>query len=408
MRANSTRTKLLVWSGVGLAVVIAVPLLLAAALRDPTIEGNRRAIAAMTNADREDLERKYREYQELPESARQRLRGLHAALQRDPALGEMRARYEEWSNALTPWQRLALRSESDPEERLEIVRTAREEQERRRRREQWEQRFQNELIYRANERYKDGAIRFRRSEVSAMMELIAESVPESVLERRGVDSLRTPESDDGDYGNVVVEYVRVLIAALEYHLERSQNSQERWPAPPLMAELVREIEDEQERAWFEAVAMRGDGQVNLLESLRYGFESAWHRSLRPRHRMTEEEKEQRRAERSEERLALYESLEPDARKELQQLSPQERDRALDWRLFFKKKGEFDVQLAELKTLITKLKLRGGFVPLPPDRRPPALTSPAEGFPRPPRRDDRSRDEPRRGPRNGEEKMREPA
>ena len=395
------RIRWFVWLSLGLAVVIAVPLLLAAALHDPAMAENRRTIAAMPRADREALERKHREYLQLPESERRKLRELQDALQRDRALDEMRARYEEWSNALTPWQRLAMRGESDPEKRLEIVRAAREEQERRRRREQWEQRFQNELIIRANERYKDGAIRLDRSEVSGMMERIARSVPEAVLKRRGVDSLRTLDSDDGDSGTVVVEHVRILIAALEHHLENTPNSQERWPDLPLMAELAAEIEDEQDRAWFQEIAARGDGQVNLLESLRYGFESVWRRSLRPPRRLTDEEKEQRRARRAEERLQLYESLDDDVRKEIQQLSPQERDRALDWRLFFKKKGEFDVELAELQTLITRLRLRGGYVPLPPDRRPPALTSPAEGLSRPPRRDDRSRGEPRRPSQGGE-------
>lgn len=389
MRTNRTRTKLLVWSGVGLVVVIAIPLLLAAALHDPTAAANRRTIAAMTEAEREELERKYQEYLALPEAERRKLRELHKALQQDPALSQTRARYEEWSNTLSPWERLALRDEQNVESRLEIVREAREDQERKRRRDQWQLERQSRFLLRANERFNDGAIDLSVSEVEAMMDHIALSLPESARE----DAVK-------ESGKKAEDFLNLLIAALEHHL---RNSKGRWPDPQLMSALIGEIESEEDREWFALVAEGGDGQHNLLQSLRYGIDHTWWRSLRWRRGFKDEDRK--------EAEALYEQLEEKDRQELQRLAPEERRRALDGRLFFKRRVEFEARLAELQALIAQLRLRGGWVPLPPDRRPPALTSPnPEGFspPRPSRRDDRSRDEPRRGPRDDDEKTREPA
>jgi hypothetical protein len=180
----------------------------------------------------------------------------------------------------------------------------------------------------------------------------------------------------------------------------------------LISKLIAEIEDEQDREWFQSVVARGEGQPNLLESLRYGIDHAWWwdwwRSFRWRRGSRDDDKQEAEEFRKE-LEKFYAQLPEDEREELQELPADELWRTVRRRFFEKKRGEFDVRLAELQKLITQLKLRGGFVPLPPDRRPPALTTPSgEGLPRPPRRDDRSRDEARPGLRDGEEKSREPA
>lgn len=358
MRPNRIWNNPLAWSAVGLAAVIAVPLLLAGASRDADESETRAQIERMTQPERERLERNSREFLRLPPAERDRLRQLHEALQQDGPNGPLNAalrKYEQWSNTLSPWQRLELRNEPDPDKRFEMVSSIRREQEeiraKERQREQEELERRQFFLSRELERERDGAIRLGRSELKAMIEHIEASLPESVRGKLR-DKAEGPE-----------QYLEVLIAALNGHLENCgedhrcrddecSRCNHRWPGPKLMSALVAEIDDDAERQWFASLAEKGEGQPNLVATLRYGIISAWWRWQRHRD-FTDGQRERE-----------YEELDDSQRNEFQKLSPDERRRFLNRQVVADDWDDLQSRLAELLRLSLKLTERGGFVSLP--------------------------------------------
>ena len=104
-------------------VILLIPLLFAAATGvSDSLAENRKKIAAMSQAQREQLEINYQEYRRLPEAERQRLREVHATVKGNSALQDTTQQYEKWLSTITPWQRAELREESDPLRRVALVR----------------------------------------------------------------------------------------------------------------------------------------------------------------------------------------------------------------------------------------------------------------------------------------------
>ena len=127
LRNRTTATALLL---VLVPVVVLIPLLFAAATgTSDSLAENRKKIAAMSQAQREQLETHYQQYRRLSQEEQQRLREVHAAMQGNSRLQEATQQYEKWLATITPWQRAELREETDPLRRVALVR--RFEQERR-------------------------------------------------------------------------------------------------------------------------------------------------------------------------------------------------------------------------------------------------------------------------------------
>jgi len=105
--------------------------LLSAPLSDTATRDERRQyVAQLSEAERADLQRRWREFVTLPAEERQRLRRLHAEIERAPDRAALRAtleRYCRWVEALPPLRRAEL-LELEPEERVNRVKSILEEQ----------------------------------------------------------------------------------------------------------------------------------------------------------------------------------------------------------------------------------------------------------------------------------------
>lgn len=109
-----------------LAIAGAVGLLLAWATwtwGTPPQQGRqaRAAIVEMPQGQRDQLKRRYQEYQNLSASQRAAILELHRAVIGDPELAESLSAYTRFVTGLDPWEREALENESDPEKRLAQV-----------------------------------------------------------------------------------------------------------------------------------------------------------------------------------------------------------------------------------------------------------------------------------------------
>ncbi|MCY2963396.1 MAG: hypothetical protein NT069_07045 [Planctomycetota bacterium] len=88
-------------------------------------EEKAKKIEALSSAEREQLKQNLKAFRELPESERQRVRGLHKQLEADSKAGGKLTlvlnNYYEWLKTLTPGQRSDLRGEADPVRRRQQV-----------------------------------------------------------------------------------------------------------------------------------------------------------------------------------------------------------------------------------------------------------------------------------------------
>ncbi len=105
--------------------------LLAAPLSDTaTLQERRQYVAQLSEAEKADLDRRWREFSTLPADERERLRRLHAEIEKDPDRVRLRTtlgNYSRWLENLPPFRRAEL-MELQPDERVKRVKTLLEEQ----------------------------------------------------------------------------------------------------------------------------------------------------------------------------------------------------------------------------------------------------------------------------------------
>ncbi|QDU12160.1 hypothetical protein [Gimesia aquarii] len=115
--------------GFGIGTVICVMVLLGASGQNEDQETeNRKKIEAMTPAERAQLKRNYEKFQKLSAKEKQRFRELHSATRSQPELNRVMRSYCDWVKTLTPWEQEDLRNETDPKERLKLIRKFRSQQ----------------------------------------------------------------------------------------------------------------------------------------------------------------------------------------------------------------------------------------------------------------------------------------
>lgn len=117
--------------GAALLGVAAVPFLLRA--DDPELAVRRRRIEGMPQAERERIQRNFKQFQTMSEADRRHLRAFDAALEADRinnrgGLSETLRTYADWLKTVTPHQRDALQQESDPAKRIKLIREVVESQ----------------------------------------------------------------------------------------------------------------------------------------------------------------------------------------------------------------------------------------------------------------------------------------
>jgi hypothetical protein len=121
------------------AVALALPPLLLPAEPDG-LEAARKQVAAMTQTERDRFERNSREYLNLSEQERAQYRSMHAELRRDREENQGRLEqaltdYYAWLSTLQSFPRQELRATTDPQQRVEKVAAALEDQSQRQLRE---------------------------------------------------------------------------------------------------------------------------------------------------------------------------------------------------------------------------------------------------------------------------------
>jgi hypothetical protein len=128
MHSRQTLLGLLAVAVIGVA---SVPFLLRA--EDPQLAQRRQSIAAMTQADRQRLQRNFERFTAMNDAQRAQLSDFAAALETDRTtqrgrLNETLRVYEQWLQTLTPHQRDALRKETAPLQRIALMRQLVDEQ----------------------------------------------------------------------------------------------------------------------------------------------------------------------------------------------------------------------------------------------------------------------------------------
>lgn len=126
-----SRRTLLGLLAVAVASVATVPFLLRA--EDPQLALRRQDIAAMTQADRQRLQRNFERFTAMDADQRRQVSDFSAALEADRTrqrgrLNETLRIYEQWLQTLTPHQRDALRKQTDPLRRIALMRQLVDEQ----------------------------------------------------------------------------------------------------------------------------------------------------------------------------------------------------------------------------------------------------------------------------------------
>lgn len=116
-------------AGLACGLVVCVMVLLGAA--DPENESeqeSRKKIEAMTPAERAQLKRNYEKFQKLSPEEQQRLRKLHEATRSQPELNRVMHAYDEWVKTLSPWEQEDLRKAETTQDRMELIRKFRTQQ----------------------------------------------------------------------------------------------------------------------------------------------------------------------------------------------------------------------------------------------------------------------------------------
>lgn len=86
------------------------------------LDQRRKEIAARSGEQRQELIRKYHQYQKLTVAERQKLHELHKAVESDPKLKQVMDQYCEWLRGLDESQRKQLRDAQTPEQKRNLVR----------------------------------------------------------------------------------------------------------------------------------------------------------------------------------------------------------------------------------------------------------------------------------------------
>ncbi|MES2793484.1 MAG: hypothetical protein V4719_27980 [Planctomycetota bacterium] len=81
----------------------------------------RKAIASLSGTQRQELVRKYEQYQQLGEGERQKLQSLHDDMAAEPDLKLVMQKYCDWVSKLEPTQREELRQAKTPEQKRNLV-----------------------------------------------------------------------------------------------------------------------------------------------------------------------------------------------------------------------------------------------------------------------------------------------
>ena len=115
-----------------LAMILALPLLLGAGNDKTTSNSARRNdIAAMSQDEQAKLKRQYATFQSMTPAQQDKYRSLHVSLEKDTqqggSLSQVVKTYRTWLKTLSAWEINELRRESDPKERIALVRKFKEE-----------------------------------------------------------------------------------------------------------------------------------------------------------------------------------------------------------------------------------------------------------------------------------------
>ena len=110
----------------GLIPCLALQLVTVAACGAPpvdheTLEQRRKSIASLSDSKRQDLVRKYDQYQRLSVDERRKLEDIHTATEKDPGLKQVMDNYSNWLKNLDVTQREELRQAKTPEQKRNLV-----------------------------------------------------------------------------------------------------------------------------------------------------------------------------------------------------------------------------------------------------------------------------------------------
>ena len=98
---------------------------------EQTLAERRKEIASRSEAQRQDLVRKYEQYKNLSAEERQKLQDLHQVMETDPKLKQVMNQYCEWVGNLDLTQREQLRQAKTPEQKRHLVERFRTQQKKR-------------------------------------------------------------------------------------------------------------------------------------------------------------------------------------------------------------------------------------------------------------------------------------
>ena len=114
---------------VGAGTLVCVMVLLGASGQNENGEGaNRKKIESMTPSERAQLKRNYEKYQKLSAQDKQRFHEIHAATRKQPELNQVMRAYCDWVKTLSPWEQEDLRNAKNSQERMELIRKFRSQE----------------------------------------------------------------------------------------------------------------------------------------------------------------------------------------------------------------------------------------------------------------------------------------
>lgn len=299
-----------------------VPLLLGAVGRESPAE-SRRQIAALSQAERDELQRKYREWKSLSDEQRDELRKLHTDLQQHPDLVPTLDRYAKWLSHLPPWDRLALRQQTDPFQRMALVRKIEqqriaEQEQRQRERESRDRREWGPLNLFALRRYPAmGA-----EPLAQVMQIIEGTLNLTPEQRQNLEPAEGPK-----------RRLLVLIAALQ---QAAAAPGGRWPSLELLEQLKAPLTDDRVTGYLDSLTPEAQQAAIvpiLVRSITSQWMDIWSRELSQR-----------------EVRAVYESLGRRQRDELNQLSDHDRQRRIRFYWIGLQAKDVQPQLEELTKL----------------------------------------------------------
>lgn len=217
-------------------------------------EQRRARIAAMSAAQRQQLERNWSAFQALPPERRQAFRTLHAELsddrQRGGKLSTVMDRYSAWLATLDPWQRDELRHETDPNQRLALVKKFKAEQEE-------SQSHGREMLPTGMGSPFSGWFLSRipslsESDLDAVMQVAADSLSLTSQERAALGQLAPAH-----------RHARILVHALRREVDKEPHRLA-WPNEALSERMAASVKDEEARRWLQSSRMSSDQKRSML------------------------------------------------------------------------------------------------------------------------------------------------